>query len=53
VFAENDDATYEAYVSEQNLVLDDSGDPCRHPMVDRLFDGPDNGRYNLRDGDHH
>jgi heat shock protein HspQ len=26
-----------AYVSEQNLLLDDSGEPVRHPQVDDFF----------------
>jgi heat shock protein HspQ len=45
LLAENDDTTYEAYVSEQNLLPDETGAPCRHPLVDRLFEGPANGRY--------
>ena len=53
VLAENEDATYEAYVSEQNLVFDESGAPCRHPLVAELFQGPEDGRYNLRDGERH
>ena len=53
VLAENESTTYEAYVSEQNLVLDDSGAPCRHPMVDQLFEGSQDGRYCLRNGDRH
>lgn len=38
LLAENDETTYEAYVSEQNLEPDDSGEPCRHPMVDAVFE---------------
>ena len=53
LLAENDDGYYEAYVSEQNLLLDDSGEPCRHPLVEHLFDGPSNGRYSLRRGTGH
>ena len=45
LLAENADTTYEAYVSEQNLLPDETGEPCRHPLVDRLFKGPSNGRY--------
>ncbi len=48
LLAENAETTYEAYVSEQNLLADDSGAPCRHPMVSRLFEGPEDGRYVLR-----
>ncbi len=49
LFAENQTSTYEAYVSEQNLVRDETGEPCRHPMVRRVFDGPVNGRYASRE----
>ena len=31
LLAENADTEYVAYVSEQNLVLDDSDEPLRHP----------------------
>ena len=48
LLAENDQATYTAYVSEQNLVRDESDEPCRHPLVDQIFDGPADGRYRLR-----
>ena len=42
LYAENAETEYVAYVSEQNLVLDTSGDPVRHPQIDEVF---------LRDGD--
>ena len=45
VLAENAETTYVAYVSEQNLVPDETGAPCRHPQVAELFDGPSDGRY--------
>ena len=32
LLAENDDLTYEAYVSEQNLLFDDSEEPIKHPL---------------------
>lgn len=48
VLAENADTTYVAYVSEQNLLPDETGAPCRHPQVSELFDGPYEGRYNPR-----
>jgi heat shock protein HspQ len=48
VLAENAGGTYEAYVSEQNLLPDDSGEPCKHPLIDRLFEGPADGRYTRR-----
>jgi heat shock protein HspQ len=38
LLAENDENHYVAYVSEQNLVPDDSGEPVGHPAVEELFD---------------
>ncbi len=37
LLAENDTSYYVAYVSEQNLVLDNSGDPVEHPEVASMF----------------
>jgi heat shock protein HspQ len=37
LLAENDQTEYIAYVSEQNLLPDDSGKPLRHPQVGELF----------------
>ncbi len=37
LLAENAEAYYVAYVSEQNLVLDDSGEPVGHPQVQEIF----------------
>ncbi|MCX2981003.1 heat shock protein HspQ [Halieaceae bacterium IMCC14734] len=37
LLAENDENTYVAYVSEQNLLLDDSGEPVSHPQVGDFF----------------
>jgi heat shock protein HspQ len=37
LLAENEESTYTAYVSEQNLLPDESGEPCRHPLVETLF----------------
>ena len=48
LFAENDHTTYVAYVSEQNLLPDESGRPCRHPMVPEMFEGPKGGAYRLK-----
>jgi heat shock protein HspQ len=47
LFAENAETEYIAYVSEQNLVPDESGDPVRHPQVAELFEQDDNGSYRL------
>ena len=48
LFAENDHTTYVAYVSEQNLLPDETGKPCRHPMVPEMFEGPVEGTYRLK-----
>lgn len=45
LLAENDEAAYVAYVSEQNLVVDESGAAVRHPQIEDLFNGLENGRY--------
>ena len=47
LLAENAQSTYVAYVSEQNLLPDETGKPCRHPMVPEMFDGPVAGAYRL------
>jgi len=49
LLAENAQTTYVAYVSEQNLLTDDNGDPVRHPEVDEYFTGIEDGRYVRRD----
>ena len=48
LLAENTEASYIAYVSQQNLVRDDSDEPVDHPAIGSLFDGFDDGRYQLR-----
>ena len=48
LLAENDETAYVAYVSEQNLVVDESGTAVRHPRVDEFFNGFENGCYVLR-----
>ena len=48
LFAENSDSHYVAYVSEQNLAADDSGEPVEHPQIELLFDETDDGSYKLR-----
>jgi heat shock protein HspQ len=45
LYAENAETEYVAYVSEQNLVLDESGDPVRHPQVDEAFVRSNDGTY--------
>ena len=45
LLAENEDAYYVAYVSEQNLVVDDSGDPIEHPQIGEVFSELKDGMY--------
>ncbi len=48
LYAENAETQYVAYVSEQNLLPDESGEPVRHPQVDELFVRSENGNYRIR-----
>ena len=48
LLAENAESTYIAYVSEQNLVPDESGEPVHHPQVDEIFCDIEGGRYVAR-----
>src|SRR6266481_5931491 len=43
LYAENAETEYVAYVSEQNLLLDTSGKPRRHPQVAEIFEQDDKG----------
>ena len=45
LLAENAETEYVAYVSEQNLLEDNSGDPVRHPQVTEFFEVLPDGRY--------
>ena len=53
LFAENEETEYVAYVSEQNLVIDDSGAPVRHPQVAALFDRSKSGGYRAKSRSRH
>jgi heat shock protein HspQ len=48
LYAENAETEYVAYVSEQNLLPDNSGDPVRHPQVAEVFERDDSGCYHPR-----
>jgi heat shock protein HspQ len=48
LLAENEQSALVAYVSEQNLMPDDSGEPIGHPHTSVLFAGFENGHYLLR-----
>ena len=47
LLAENDETTYEAYVSEQNLLPDETGKPVGHPQVKEFFGALHDGFYEL------
>ena len=48
LLAENAESSYIAYVSQQNLVSDDSEEPIDHPAIGGLFDGYAGGKYRLK-----
>ena len=48
LLAENDEGGYVAYVSEQNLLPDTSGEPVGNPNTSLIFDGFLKGQYHLR-----
>lgn len=45
LLAENETTAYIAYVSEQNLLVDESGEPVQHPHVGDLFGELHGGQY--------
>jgi len=45
LLAENSEITYEAYVSEQNLVSDNSNEPIKHPLIEEIFTGKKGSGY--------
>lgn len=47
LLAENEETTYVAYVSEQNLLVDDGGGPIDHPQVSELFGQFEDGVYEV------
>ena len=48
LLAEADDTSYIAYVSQQNLLPDETAEPVNHPAISGLFDSFADGRYRLR-----
>ena len=53
LLAENMESSYVAYVSQQNLVADESDEPVDHPAISGLFKGFADGRYRLRQQHRH
>ena len=45
LFAENGQIFYNAYVSEQNLLLDKSKEPVKHPLIEEIFSGKKGSSY--------
>ena len=48
LLAENAESSYVAYVSQQNLMVDDSDEPIDHPAIAAMFERLVDGRYQLR-----
>lgn len=48
LLAENENSYYVAYVSEQNLVPDDTGEPVEHPDLPEMFGELRDGCYKLQ-----
>ncbi|MDP3898269.1 MAG: heat shock protein HspQ [Mesorhizobium sp.] len=53
LLAENSDSEYIAYVSEQNLLPDESGEPVRHAQVGDYFEQTPDGRYERKHAARH
>lgn len=47
LLAENENSYYVAYVSEQNLLQDETGEPVDHPEVSAMFGHLNNGKYRM------
>ena len=48
LLADNSESSYVAYVSQQNLVADESEEPIDHPAIATMFERLEGGRYRLR-----
>lgn len=48
LLADNGEGSYIAYVSQENLTCDESGEPVDHPAIGGIFGDYANGRYALR-----
>jgi heat shock protein HspQ len=53
LLAENAESSYVAYVSQQNLLPDDSDEPIDHPAIATMFNRVEGGRYQLRSEHRH
>ena len=48
LLAENEETEYVAYVSEQTLLPDDSGEPLRHSEIESVFTKDESGAFRIR-----
>jgi len=48
LLAENAESSYVAYVSQQNLIPDDSEEPVEHPGIAGMFEAFDGVKYQLK-----
>src|SRR3712207_2779453 len=48
LLAENGESSYTAYVSQQNLLPDETDEPVDHPAISGLFGRYQDGRYELK-----
>ena len=53
LFAENETSYYVAYVSEQNLLPDSTGEPVDHPNIGEYFIGLDGDQYEVLPAQQH
>ena len=53
LFAENEKGPYIAYVSEQNLLIDENEEPVHHPAIAQVFEGIESGCYVMKSGRAH
>ena len=48
LLAENGESSYVAYVSQQNLLPDETDEPVDHPAISGIFAAYEDGRYRLK-----
>lgn len=48
LLAENEENEYIAYVSEQNLLPDETGAPLRHPQIAEMFEPGSEGQFAVK-----
>ena len=53
LYAENDESSYVAYVSQQNLIGDGASGPVNHPAIPAMFQDYSDGLYVLKPSHRH